>query len=121
MFGQEEDLFYDWYQQSLPDSSNLKPINSKFYMERDSFGKPLCFFEVAPDYEGEYLLTNLPKTTAIKHPCYLVLYTAQEKKLESLRVKKIFPKESPFKVVHPKSFLGMVSAVKSLLLRMKGA
>jgi len=121
MFGKEEDLFYDWYQKGLPDDSNLKPINSKFYMERDSVGKPLCFFEVASDYEDEYLLTNLPKTAAIKHPCYLVLYTAREKKIESLRVKKLFPKEGPFKVMHPKSFLGMISAVKSLLLRIEGA
>ena len=117
MIEQEKNFFLDSF------DLNLKPLKSKFYLEQDELGKPLCFFEVSSDtnYEDEYFLTNLPKSIAIKHPCYLVLYTTNKKgdEIESLRVKKVFPIQEPFKVMNPRSFLGMINAIKAFMTRNK--
>ena len=117
----QEDFFKSWYDEHL-ESSNLKSFSSKFYMERDILGKPLCFFEVARDphsYEMNYFLTNLPRSVSIKYPCYLVLYDDRRtSKMNSFRVKRIFPKDRPFESLTPKSFLGMISASKEIRARL---
>ncbi len=117
-FRKEEDVFKNWYIQS--GESNLKEFHSKFYMDRDYMGRPVCFFEVAQDYDTcdtSYFLTSLPKAS-IKYPCYLVLYRLDDKAITNLRVKRVFPRERPFEELPPGRFLSMVSAVKRLSSRL---
>ena len=119
-FDEKADLFKIWYDENL-EISNLKSFSSKFYMERDNSGRPMCFFEVSRDphsCEMTYFLTSLPRGTSIKYPCYLVLYDDRNSsKINGFRVKRIFPKERPFESLTPKSFLGMISASKEVMLR----